>query len=89
MIEYSSVSVDSHRSKITCIVKEGVFDSASDEYGGNLESLTYYKTVGEVYDFIEEMTISCEKSINSKESSLKGVIINVEHNGINITIQQK
>lgn len=70
--------------KITCIVKNRVLDSTFVQFENNdnitpIESLNYYKTIEEAYNFIEKTVNSCKERIDSKENHMKGAKIDVEY----------
>jgi hypothetical protein len=80
--EYFSSSIGG-QPKLTCVIKNRVLDTifVLSEYDTDIsiESLTYYKTIDDAYDFIEYIVNSCEEQINSDQRPMKGAKIDVEY----------
>ncbi|KXX68177.1 DUF6174 domain-containing protein [Flammeovirga sp. SJP92] len=65
--------------KLTINVKNGVYDSFTMEGEREINSLTYYETVPELYAFIERIVEESKLKINDAEDPMKGVTIEVKY----------
>ena len=81
--EYSSTSVGSLPKLITVVIDgklDTIYSLSSLNHGYSIENHTNYKTINDVFDFINSIVESCNEQINSSNRPMEGAEIEVEYN---------
>ncbi|NME69463.1 DUF6174 domain-containing protein [Flammeovirga aprica] len=65
--------------KVKVMIKDGSYDSFTVEPGMEGFNLEFYKTVPELYAFIERIATESKAKINDAEDPMEGVVIEVEY----------
>lgn len=80
--EYSSTSVGRLPKLITVVIDgklDTIYSLSSLSHDYSIENRTNYKTINDVFDFINSIVESCNEQINSSDSSMEGAEIEVEY----------
>ena len=79
---YSSTSVGGLPMLTTVIIDgklDTIYSQSSEFHDYSIENHTYYKTIYDVFDYINNTVESCNQQINSSDSPMEGAKIEVEY----------
>jgi len=79
---YSSNSVGGLPKLITVVIDsklDTIYTQSSEFHDYSIENHPHYKTINEVFDYINNTVESCNKQINSSDSPMEGAEIEIEY----------